>query len=204
MRRASIFLSAICFALVLSGCGSAEPPKPAGDQRQANGQSPDRVVFAFLEAVRTCNEQKAISLLSPLARQKTAEKGATFAPPGTETASFKVGQVEIVGDGGAHVASIWTDLNEDGELHSDQVIWMVRREDEGWRIVGMATKVFPDQPPLLLNFEDPDDMKRKQQLVEEEMVRRAQGVLGVEQKAPPQTVRRPAKAAASVNPLRQN
>ena len=49
---------------------------------------------------------------------------------------------------------------------------MLRREPQGWRIAGMATKVFPDQPPLVLNFEDPADMQRKQDLVREEIARR--------------------------------
>jgi hypothetical protein len=51
---------------------------------------------------------------------------------------------------------------------------MVRREADGWRIAGMATRVFEDQPPLYLNFEDPEDMLRKQQLVAQEIERRSQ------------------------------
>jgi len=38
----------------------------------------------------------------------------------------------------------------------------------------MAMRIFPDLPPLLLNFEDPEDMLAKQQLVAEEITRRAQ------------------------------
>ena len=36
----------------------------------------------------------------------------------------------------------------------------------------MAAQVFPGEEPLLLNFEDPDDMLRKQKWVREEMRRR--------------------------------
>jgi len=38
----------------------------------------------------------------------------------------------------------------------------------------MATKIFEDLPPLLLNFEDPEDMIAKQEMVALELQRRAQ------------------------------
>ena len=37
----------------------------------------------------------------------------------------------------------------------------------------MATKLFPNEPPLLLDFEDPEDMMRQQRMAEEEIQRRA-------------------------------
>jgi hypothetical protein len=39
----------------------------------------------------------------------------------------------------------------------------------------MATKVIEGEPPLILNFEDPEGMVRKQKMVEEELARRAAG-----------------------------
>ena len=51
---------------------------------------------------------------------------------------------------------------------------MVRQEPEGWRIAGVAATVFKGEPPLLLNFEDPEEMLRKQEWVQQEMRRRAQ------------------------------
>ena len=38
----------------------------------------------------------------------------------------------------------------------------------------MATRVFIDRPPIVLNFEDPADMLQKQQQAEEEIARRDQ------------------------------
>ena len=38
----------------------------------------------------------------------------------------------------------------------------------------MATKIFDDMPPLLLNFEDPEDMIAKQEMVAQELQKRAQ------------------------------
>jgi hypothetical protein len=183
MRRAIIVGAAICLGIAAGGCGSAEPPKPTAEKAPADPRSPKQVVHDFLEAVRTGDADGATNLLSRLAQERTAAQGATITPPSSKTAKFEVNEVEIVGEGGAHVASTWTDLNEEGQPHTDNVIWMVRQDEEGWRIVGMATKVFPDQPPLIQNFEDPADMMRKQQLVQQEMERRAAAELGGEAKA---------------------
>ncbi|MBL9123435.1 MAG: hypothetical protein JNG90_07360 [Planctomycetaceae bacterium] len=174
MRRAVWGLTVVAGGLALVGCGSAEPPKPTADAAGAS-IPPEQVVQAFLEAVRTGNDDTATNMLSPVARQKTAEKDLAVAPPGSDTASFTVGEVEMIDGGGAHVASTWTDLDEQGKPRTDSIVWMLRLEAEGWRVVGMATRVFPDQPPLFLNFENPDDMIRKQQLVQQEMERRAGG-----------------------------
>jgi hypothetical protein len=57
------------------------------------------------------------------------------------------------------------------------VIWFLRKEATGWRVAGIAMKVFDDQPPVLYNFEDQDDMDRKMQLIGEEMARREQAAV---------------------------
>ncbi len=149
-----------------NGLGSSTP-KPSQSTAKS---SPDRAVFDFLEAVRTGNDKQAAAMLTPLARQKTTEMEMVVAPPGSPTAKFKVGKFEYVTPekDGAHVWSSWTDV-VDGEGHTrtDDIIWVLHLESEGWRIAGMVTKVFPDQPPLVLNFEDPEDMLRKQQLLQQ-------------------------------------
>ena len=68
----------------------------------------------------------------------------------------------------------WTDIDPDGQPKTDEAIWVLRHESRGWRIAGVAAQVFPGEPPLLLNFEDPQDMIRKQQWVREEIQRRAE------------------------------
>jgi hypothetical protein len=49
---------------------------------------------------------------------------------------------------------------------------VLRLEKDEWRVVGVAAQIFPGEAPLLLNFEDPEDMFRKQQWVREEIRRR--------------------------------
>ena len=171
--------------VLLVGCGkpvpngqsaakSQGPNSAAGDNVAAPAKlsGPAAAVSEFLEAVRTGNDDKAARMLSTLAREKTAALNRNVTPPASDTARFTIGKVEHVGKDGARVASSWTDLDVDGEPQTDEALWIVRLEDKGWRIAGVGVLVFPGEPLLLLNFEDPEDMFRKQQWVREEIRRR--------------------------------
>jgi hypothetical protein len=182
MSRISWLAIGAVLAAGLVGCGNQEEvglgPAPS-DQSDSNfSQSqqggPEVAVHQFLEAVRTGDEEKTAAMLTKLARQKTAEQNIEVAPPGSGTARFEVGQVQHVGQDGARVTTIWSDLDENSQRRSDQILWLLRREPGGWRIAGMAAAVFEDADPLVLNFEDPEDMLRQQLWVQEEIQRRAQ------------------------------
>jgi hypothetical protein len=154
----------IGIALAVEGCGEMGA-SPSG----ADG--PEAVVAEFLEAVRSGNDQRAAELLTPLARQRTAAMHMVVAPPGSPTAQYKLCGVEVAFDG-ARVAADWTDLDTDGRAHTDRITWLLRQQAEGWRIAGMSSQMFSDRPPVVLNFEDPAEMLRQQQLAEEEIARR--------------------------------
>ena len=151
-----------------SGSTASKLPLPA------DSKSPDLAVKTFLEAVRKGDHAKATLMLTPTARIETAKHDLSVAPPGSATAKFTVGQVEYVTPekDGAHVGSTWTDFDLEGKANSDNIVWVLRLEEEGWRIAGMAVKVFDGELPLILNFEDPDDMIRKQNLAAQELARR--------------------------------
>jgi len=171
-------------AVVVAGCGGSEEtgtteqstPQATNPTTNSVGQleAPAAAVAEFLEAVRGGNDDKVASMLTTIARKKVAESRMVVAPPGSDTAQFTVGQVEYLAEDGARVSCTWSDLDENSRRKTDNVTWMVRREEVGWRIAGVSTPVFDDAPPLLLNFEDPEEMVRKQRWVREEMVRRAQ------------------------------
>lgn len=182
-----LLMSAV-MAVGVSGCGksagtSDSSTAPGGGdsvgQNDAavtqNGvklEGPAAAVFEFLEALRTGNDEKASKMLSAAAREKTASLNRNVTPPASDTARFAVGKVEYVNDDGARVACTWTDLDQDGQPKTDDAIWVLRHEQDGWRVAGVAAQIFPGEPPLLLNFEDPEDMLRKQQWVREEIRRR--------------------------------
>jgi hypothetical protein len=169
----------------LVGCGkpagtdpsSATPPKTgthAGNDAPAvvKLEGPAAAVAEFLEAIRTGSDEKAAHMLSTIARQKTAALNRNVTPPASDRARFAVGRVDWVGENGARVACTWTDIDSEEQPKTDEFICMVRREPEGWRIAGIAAMVFPGEPPVVLNFEDPEDMLRQQQWMREEGRRR--------------------------------
>jgi beta-lactamase regulating signal transducer with metallopeptidase domain len=133
---------------------------------------PAAAVARFLEAARTGNEETASRMLSTVAREKMVKASRSITPPASKTAKFAVGKVDLVGNDGARVATTWTDLGADRKEETHNSVWVLRRESDGWRIAGVASQVFADAPPVVLNFEDPEEMLRKQQWVREEFRRR--------------------------------
>ena len=174
---------AVCALLLggLVGCGGSGADAPtasvAGDAAAKTvtvaAKTPAEAVQSFLEAVRLGNDDVAGKMLTKLAQQKTAEMEMVVSPPGSDTATFSLGKVELVGGDGAQVDSTWTDLDQDGDKRTDHITWILRLENGEWRIAGMATKIFQDQDPVVLNFENPQEMIDKQQAAEEEAMRRA-------------------------------
>jgi hypothetical protein len=180
---------ALAISIGLAGCNqpsqtadNTTKPNPETQGSQATnptqpksnlGATPETAVSEFLEALRAGNEETAAALLSSLARQETAKIGLTVSPPGSPTAKYTVGKPEMKTDEtgkeyvGAHVLSRWTNTDEDGKTRTDDIYWVLRKEPEGWRIVGSVMKVYADKEPLVLNYEDPADMQRKLQMVHE-------------------------------------
>jgi len=159
-------------ARMQTGAGPVE-----GEQaRTASGESvgPAEAVAQFLDAVRRGDDEAAAVMFTPLAREKAAEMNIQVAPRGSDTARFEVGKVEYVRQDLARVESVWTDLDQDGGLRTDEMAWMLRREPEGWRVAGMAATVFQGEPPLLLNFENPQETLRKLDSLREEIRRRSE------------------------------
>ena len=159
------------------GSGEAKPAAAtvatsADPQSATNLEGPARAVYEWLDAVRTGNDAKATAMLTQVARQKAIEQDRTVRPPASDTARFQVGAVQYIGEDGARVASLWTDVDEDGETQTDEAMWVLRKEPEGWRVGGVAATVFEGEPPLLLNFEDPEETVQKQQWLREEVERR--------------------------------
>ena len=51
---------------------------------------------------------------------------------------------------------------------------MLHHESEGWRVVGVAWTVFHGEPPLVLKFEEPEDLIKKCEWWRAEKARREQ------------------------------
>ncbi|MCC6125054.1 MAG: hypothetical protein IT426_08840 [Pirellulales bacterium] len=185
MRRYRGWTWMIVLALTAWGCGKSEPPaaenagagSPAGDSaRNATAagaavklEGPKQTVQEFLEALRTGNDEKANSLLSAVAREKTAAMDRRLRPSASDTAKFTIDDVKYVGEDGAQVAITWTDIALDGTPSSDKAVWVLRKETEGWRVMGLAVVVVSGENPLVLNFEDPAEVQRKLKEINDRM-----------------------------------
>ncbi len=158
-----------CLLPLQPGCSS-------GGGASAQTEPAKTAVVSFLEAIKRGDDAAARGMLTKVARRKTEEMGISVAPPVADTATYSVRDCEMVGDADdlVHVGTTWTDVDGDGFKTTENVVWVVRLDPEGWRVVGMAMRVFDDMPPLLLNFEDPEDMIAKQERVAEELQKRAQ------------------------------
>jgi len=186
MMQCRYWMLLVAILPVAAGCGGsggAESPA-TGEQAQATEESGDQqpastapsgpaaAVFDFLEAVRTGNDKKAAAMLTETARAETSKMGMEVAPPGSDTASFKIGEVQYLPEGRASVACTWSDRDDNGQTRTYEFTWVLRDEKEGWRVGGMVATLLEGMPPTLLNFEDPQDMVRQQQLLLEEKRRR--------------------------------
>ncbi|NLX99080.1 MAG: hypothetical protein GXY83_23310 [Rhodopirellula sp.] len=195
----------ILATIAFSGCGAAEDAPAAKSPVTAVGNAggaatPSEVALSppaaatkeFLEAVRTGDDEKAAAMLTDLARTKTAEQQIQVAPRGSDTAKYEIGKVEMLTEGGARVAATWTDLDHTGQPQTNQMLWMLRKEDVGWRIAGIAAEVFAGEPPLLLDFEKPEETLEKLQQLHDEVQRRAKAEISPPQQAeqPGDSVRR--------------
>lgn len=190
-RRICAFLGLWGITLVTlatTGCSGGSAPEPAGGQvtpvsnqaaATADPRSAKQVVETFLACSQSGNTTGKVALLTPAARAEweKAEKSGSGFSMGVEaspTLVFKVGDEELVGETKqeAHVASVLTEKSPDGEEVSENIVWFVLQEPEGWRISGMAMNVIDGELPLILDFEDQAEMARKIQMLNTEIARR--------------------------------
>lgn len=152
--------------------GDANPPAvdlsptdvPASEQAAklpAKSASPGEIVAAFLNAARGGDDQTATLLLTAKARSETEREGLVLDPPGTPSMRFEIGKIEISPEdaSAAYVNSVWSETESKSE-QTFEVVWVLRKETNGWRIAGMAAETVAGAQPVFLNFEDPQDLLR--------------------------------------------
>ncbi|MBN1588090.1 MAG: hypothetical protein JW888_01095 [Pirellulales bacterium] len=165
------------------GCGGPEqgPSGPEATQQAATPAAPAKLtgpaltVHTFLAAAQRGDDQGFNAMLTSLARTKMAEYNLSPAPAASDKARFEVGEVQAPNDQLARVACRWIETDpETNQSTARDATYVLRNEPEGWRIAGVTRTVFPNEPPMLLNYEDPEDMIRQAKLLEAEIRRRAE------------------------------
>ncbi len=137
-------------------------------------QDAKAVVTNFLEAFRQGDNETATKLLTKIARQKVEGTNKCVIPPVEHGAKIEVGDPEYrsADHDIADVPTTLIDLDAVGQPRANRATFVCRAELEGWRVAGLAAYVFEGEKPVLLNFEDPDQIVRQQQWLKEEMDRR--------------------------------
>ncbi|MFI4875656.1 MAG: hypothetical protein ACIALR_09975 [Blastopirellula sp. JB062] len=185
----SAFYSALWLiaALVFVGCSSQEADSTAEnsdenvevsvvqDELALATVDPQTAVESFLAALRDGDKALTSKLLTQKAREETRKHNLAIDPVGAVGAKFQVGETIYITSEkrGAHVESDWFDVDAEGKAVSYEIVWIMRREAGGWRVAGMATELFAGEPPLVLPFENPQEMFQAQKLAEREIQRRA-------------------------------
>jgi hypothetical protein len=150
---------------------------PAAELPVTKSTPPEQVVAEFLNAMKEGNEGVTAGLLSTRAREETGRHGLAVQPPGSPSAKYQVTQAEISAEEPtfAQVGCLWVETDESGAEHSEHVIWVLRQQDDGWRVCGMAAEVPTRREPVFFDFEDPEEMSRLDGEIAAEMAALANG-----------------------------
>ncbi len=191
-KRWMLLLALLSVAgLGCGGSGGDASPAEGDDSEEVAAtttpqlEPPSAAVAEFLGAVRVGDDAKAASMFTPAARTQVAQLGYQVAPKKSDTATFSVGEAQYLEGGGARVTASWTDFGR-----TDEMLWMLRSGDEGWRIAGMAAAVFPNEPPLLLDFENLEEAMNKIRMLRETIEQRESRLQAQQPQSPQEAVRR--------------
>ena len=138
------------------GTGRVNPP--------SSMDGPDGALCRFLDAIRNGDERQTMAMLTTLTRkQEFAERHIRVLPlpRQSDTARFEIGSVKFFDGDFARVASKWTDPFKSPKERPAEYMWLLRKESEGWRIAGLEATVFEGQPPVLMDFEDQQQTRRR-------------------------------------------
>ncbi len=189
--RLSLF--AILVAAAVCGCNEAETPETAGAPAavtpaggeiaaapgenavdpaaiQSNPAStPDQVVKAFLVALSQDDVQTAEKLLTTKAATETRKGGLNLKKPGSPSARFRFGDVQLTTADEAQVVSLWTDKTGTGAEDTFEIVWVLKNKTDGWRVQGMQTSIAANQKPIFLDFEKPAEMEQQWRRADEQL-----------------------------------
>ena len=141
---------------------AANPAVAAAPKQVPVEAAPDQVVTVFLDAMRSGDAPTVDTLLTSKAREETRRHQMPVEPMAAPNAQFQVAQAVYLPQNpdGAHVQAQWVESDGMND-YTHTVIWVLRKQTDGWRIAGFAIELSPGQGPQFLNFEDPADMMNK-------------------------------------------
>jgi len=145
---------------VTQGCGNSGSV-PAGQTTSptadiGSGGAIGQVAEIFLDAVRSGNSAVAAAQLTPLAQQRMREADMDFELLANEAAQYQIGLIEKLETDEAIVESVWTEPDADGQTQQERWTLALQSVQGQWRILGIVAETGPNQPPVIMDFENPD------------------------------------------------
>ena len=139
----------------------------AREAKLSESSSPEEVCETFLQALRQGDSLTASQLLTNLAQIQTTKAKLQLESPGGPDAKFDL-QGARYATGERKVCQVTTFVRQPGVDEPVVLNWMMRFQYNGWKISGMSVQFAPNEPPDLLSFENPKDLDRIKQSVDEE------------------------------------
>ncbi len=168
-------------AFLLAGCGGSpddaatdplanstlETPTASSLAPLVTADTPAGVVAQFYDALRDGDNTTIGQLLTDKARDETAKNGLKVLSQENSALTYQVGETEYVTEAmdGAHVASFWIEPDERSQPVSTEVVWILRKQANGWRVAGFA-QVFDNELPVLFDLESAEDTLRAKEYVD--------------------------------------
>jgi hypothetical protein len=90
--------------------------------------------------------------------ERIVASGKQFAPPGLETASFRIGQVRMPSPNQALVQCVLTDNSSPDAPRSEEMCCLLKLVDRDWRVSGIAYGTGANHPWTLSDFETGQSM----------------------------------------------
>ncbi len=120
--------------------------------------SPGNLVKKFVSALRAGEARTVSNLLTEKARYETRRHGLEVRPQMFPNTSFEIGETEFTTarKDTAYVKCSWFEPSSDAKTFD--IVWIAKRQEEGWRISGFATAVVAGEQLKLLNFENVEEM----------------------------------------------
>jgi hypothetical protein len=168
VRISRIGMAVLVGVTAMAGCGKDPSPETAAENQSVRGANEITVnnpadpatnpvagaAYDFLDAVLKGDTQRASSRLTPLALQRIVESGKQFAPPGLETATFRIGEVRTPSETQALVQCVLSDSSS-GQPRNEEMCCLMRFVKNEWRVSGIAYSSGANRPPMILDFENP-------------------------------------------------
>ncbi len=138
---------------------SSAPTNPsAGTAKPTVEMTPAaEVVAQFLDSVRRGDESTVASLLTTEAIAELNKLNIEIDPPGSPEAAFEIGKTEYTDEekDAAYVELAWIEPVEgSAEKKRNEALFVVRKDQVGWRIAGMVIDAGEGQEPEVIDFEN--------------------------------------------------